>query len=145
MLIHSKTSLVDTVQSMYAAFGRGDILSLLAPMHPDIDWRINVDTSHHAANAVPLFRPFVGSTVVATFFEVIARDVEMHAFEPLTFATSGDEVFARVNMEMTVRPTGRRVRLESVHVFTFDPQGLLVRFRDYSDTLAAVAAWTTAA
>jgi ketosteroid isomerase-like protein len=137
----TKTSLVETVQSMYAAFGRGDIMSVLAPMHPDVKWSINVDPAVPGASAVPVFRPFNGAADVANFFAYLSRDLDFHSFEPLSFTSSALEVVARVQMDLTVRPTKRRMQTESLHLFTFNGEGRLVRFREYSDTLAVAAAW----
>lgn len=126
---------------MYAAFGRGDIMSVLAPMHPNIEWSINVAPTHPAAKAVPIFRKFSGATDVANFFAHLAQDFEIHSFEPVGFLTSANEVVSRVLIDATIRPTRRRLRLETLHLFTFNADGRLIRFREFSDTLAGAAAW----
>jgi uncharacterized protein len=130
-----------TVQTMYAAFGRGDIAGVLAHLSDDVDWRLNVDQTAPGAKAVPDFRPFRGRADVQNFFNLLGSDLEFHSFEPQSFLAGDNEVAARVIMEMTVRKTGRRLRLESMHVFTFDAAGRITRFREFLDTLAAAAAW----
>ena len=136
-----RTSLVETVQSMYAAFGRGDIISLLAALHPNVEWSINVDPHAPGARIVPLFRVFTGANDVANFFAYLSRDFEVHSFEPVGFLVNSSEVASRVLIDMTIRPTHRRLRLESIHLFTFNAEGRVIRFREFSDTLAATAAW----
>lgn len=129
------------VQDLYAAFGRGDIPALLAALHPDVDWKLNVDPAAPGAKRIPDFQPFRGRAGVGEFFAAIARDLEFHAFTPQAFFAQGDEVLVRVQMELTVRPTGRHLSIESIHAFAFDAGGLVTRFREYLDTLGAAAAW----
>jgi uncharacterized protein len=129
------------VQTMYAAFGRGDIAGILSHLTEDIDWSINVDPAAPGAKGVPDFRPFRGRGEVQTFFQLLGSDLEFHGFEPQAFFANENEVAVRVLMDMTIRKTGRRLKLESMHVFTFDASGRISRFREYLDTLAAAAAW----
>jgi hypothetical protein len=129
------------VQTMYAAFGRGDIAGVLAHVTETIDWRINVDPAAPGAKAVPILRPFRGRGDVQEFFGILARDLEFHSFEPVAFLTGENEVAARVRMEWTVRKTGQRAREESIHLFTFDEKGQVSRFVEFTDTLTAAAAW----
>jgi hypothetical protein len=129
------------VQTMYAAFGRGDIPGILAHLDSNIDWRLNADASAPGAKAVPVLRPFRGTNDVQEFFAILARELEFHAFEPVAFYTGGSEVVARVKMEWTVRKTGRRAREESMHLFTFNEKGRVTRFLEFTDTLLAAATW----
>ena len=129
------------VQTMYAAFGRGDIAGVLAHLSDDVDWQLNVDSSAPGAKHVPDFRPFRGRAAVQEFFQLIGADLEFHAFEPQAFFAGEHEVAVRVRMDLTVRKTGRRLKVESMHVFSFDAAGRITRFREYLDTLAAAAAW----
>ena len=130
-----------SVQTMYAAFGRGDIAGILSHLHENVEWRLNVDPSAPGAKAVPDFRPFRGRADVQEFFTLIGRDLEFHGFEPLAFFSGGNEVVSRVKMDLTVRHTGKRIKLESMHSFTFDSSGRVVRFVEHLDTLAVAAAW----
>jgi hypothetical protein len=129
------------VQTMYAAFGRGDVAGILAHVADHIDWRLNVDPSAPGAKAVPDFRPFRGRADLQEFFKIVGTDCEFHAFQPTTFFTADHEVAVRVTMDLTVRRTGRRTKLESMHVFTFDASGRVTRFVEYFDSLAVTAAY----
>lgn len=131
----------EQVQALYAAFGRGDVSTLLASLHPEVDWKLNVDPAAPGAKHISDFRPFRGRDEVGQFFAGLARDLEFHAFTPTAFFAGGDEVLARVHMELTVRSTGRHLSVESIHAFAFDAQGLVTRFREYLDTLGVAAAW----
>ena len=46
-----------------------------------------------------------------------------------------------MQVDLTVRSTGRRMQTESIHYFTFGADGKLTRFMEYTDTLAIAAAW----
>lgn len=129
------------VQTMYAAFGRGDVPALLSNLSENVDWHLNVDQAAPGVKAVSDFRPFRGRADVQEFFTTLGRDLEFHSFEPVSFLTGGNEVATRVLMELTVRKTGRRIRLESMHHFTFDAQGRVSRFVEFLDTLGVANTW----
>ena len=134
-------SLIEVVQSLYAAFGRGDIPTVLAGLRADVQWSTNVDPTAPGVSAIPLFRVFSGRADVANFFTALGRDLEFHVFEPQSFMSNDREVASRLLIETTVRSTGKRLREEALHVFTFDEAGMVARFREFADTLGAAAAW----
>lgn len=136
-----ESPVVVAVQAMYAAFGRGDIPTLLSHLSSEVDWRLSVDLTAPGAKRVPDFRPFRGREGVQAFFSIIGEELEFHSFQPLSFMTNGNEVAVRVQVEVTVRSTGRRMQTESIHYFTFGADGKLARFIEYSDTLGIAAAW----
>jgi uncharacterized protein len=137
----SKPVLTEIVQDLYAAFGRGDIPAILARLHPEVKWGLNADPAAPGAATTATFRAFAGPSGVGEFFAMLARDLEFHTFEPVGFTANHAEVVARVFIDTTVRSTHRRVRVESLHHFTFDDSAKLVRFREFTDTLAIAAAW----
>jgi uncharacterized protein len=128
---------------MYAAFGRGDVPAILARLHPEVKWGLNADPTAPGFAATALFRPFNGPSGVSEFFALLQRELEFHAFEPVGFTANQAEVVARIFIDTTVRATRRRIRVESLHHFTFDTAGKLVRFREFTDTLALAGAWGT--
>lgn len=138
---HVETPFVEVVQSMYAAFARGDISALLAKLSSEVEWRLNVDLATPGAKRIPNFRPFRGREGVRAFFSIMAEEIEFHSFRPTSFLSGGNDVVVRVEMELTVKSTGRRTQLESLHVFTFDVNGTVTRFIEYLDTLAVAYAW----
>jgi len=139
--MNKEIPLVEIVQSLYAAFGRGDVPTILAALHEEVKWGLNADPAAPGASAVGTFRLHAGRADVANFFSGLARDLEFHTFAPQSFAAGPREVVSRVIIDTTVRDTGRRVRVESLHHFTFDDGGRVIRFREFTDTLAVAAAW----
>ena len=75
--------------------------------------------------------------------EGLARDLDFHAFAPQSFTAGTREVACVVAIDATVRSTGRRIRVESLHHFMFDDTGKVSRFREFTDTLAVATAWGT--
>ena len=136
-----ESSVVATVRAMYAAFGRGDIPALLSYLSTEVDWRICVDLAAPGAKRIPDFRPFRGREGVQAFFSILDAEIEFHSFQPLSFLSDGNEVAVRVQLELTVRSTGYRLRTESIHYFTFDVNGNVTRFVEYADTLGFAGAW----
>lgn len=119
-----------TVGALYDAFGAGDIPGLLAFIHPDVDWSLQVDAPDAAL--VPMFRNGRGHDAVMAYFGGVAQ-LEFHRFEPKLLLEHGDTVVSLLEMEWTHRTTGKRKAFEEVHVFTVR-DGLVTRYRPFLDT-----------
>lgn len=123
------------VQSLYAAFGRGDVEPILAACVPDVDWRLVGRKGDY-----PTFGEWRGPAGVAEFFKLVAEIEEFQAFTPSEFHVSGDKVFVLGTYALTVRKTGRAMATEWCHVFTLR-DGRIIAFREFTDTAQAVAAY----
>lgn len=120
---------VQTVEHIYGAFGRGDIPAILACLAADIDWE------HDSfPNPVPWLQPLHGRDQVPRFFAALSQ-VDFHSFVPREILTNGDTVVSMVDLDCTVRSTGKRiVERDEIHLWRFNPQGLVQRFRHRADT-----------
>jgi ketosteroid isomerase-like protein len=116
------------VQSLYAAFSRGDIPAVIAGAAPDIDWVVNGRRSDF-----PTFGSWKGQSEVQKFFESIAQHQESKEFSPQEFFAADDCVFVLGHYEWTIRKTGRNVASDWVHVFTIR-DGKVTKFREFNDT-----------
>ncbi len=120
---------VQTVQHIYTAFGRGDIPAILACLADDVEWEYGA-----FPNPVPWLQPRKGRAQVPGFFEALAA-VDFHVFQPLKVLGDDSTAIGLVRLEATVRATGKRVVEEGeVHIFHFDAQGRVQRFRHAADT-----------
>ena len=129
---------IETVQSIYAAFGKGDLPTILATLSPDIAWEYQPTSTD-----VPWLQPRRGPSEVAGFFEAVMKELDIRKFEPHTLCVGGNRVVALVNFEAVVRRTGRTVvEVDEAHVWAFDGAGKIIRFRHCTDTQAHLAAWT---
>lgn len=130
-----------TIQQMYEAFGRGDIATILASLSQDVLWGTNVDNSIPAAKHVPCFAPGSGHEFVAGFFKRFGESYEVYRFDVCAIMQAGNEAVARIALDMSVRSTGRRVRGEALHHYTFNDAGKVARLWVFEDTLAFATAW----
>ena len=126
---------VTLIQSLYAAFGRGDIATIIAAVAPDIEWRLNGSRSDH-----PLLGTWQGPQGVQAFFDELARIQDFSEFTPREFFSSGDRVFVLGHYASTMRKNGRKAASDWVHIFTVRG-GKLAAFLEFPDTAEFARAW----
>ena len=119
---------VKTIQSMYDAFGRGDIESVLADVTDDVDWAAEANGS-----GAPWYGPHHGPAGVAAFFAAFGSTMEIEEFVPLTFAATDDEVLTVVRCVAHNRDTGTRIAHHLHHYFRFR-DGKVEYYRGSEDT-----------
>ena len=101
------------IQSLYAAFGRGDVATIVAGLTPDVDWE-TVGRQKRLSDA----RAPQGHRAVEEFFKLVAENEDFSDFTPREFYAADDKVFVLGSYSLTVRKTGRPIASEWVHVFT---------------------------
>lgn len=116
------------VQSLYAAFGRGDIATLLAGCAPDIDWE-----TVGRPDDFPTIGPRKGLKAVEEFFRLVGENEEFSDFSPGEFYAAEDKVFVLGRYSLRIKKSGTPVAAEWVHVFTLR-DGKVTRFREHTDT-----------
>jgi ketosteroid isomerase-like protein len=117
-----------TVEAIYAAFGRGDMETILGALSEHVEWE------HDAVDhGIPWLTPRQGRAEVAGFFEAL-RALEIRRFEPKRILAESNVVVAVIHVGITVRATGRAINDVELHLWTFDAQGKVVRFRHIVDT-----------
>lgn len=121
------------VQTLYAAFGRGDVAAVLELLSDDIDWRFIGDRRAGYAGRVR------GKAAVAEWFARVARADDIQAFEPREFLSGTDHVTV-LGWERTIaRSSGREFDSDWVHVFGLR-DGRIHRFVGTLDSEASAAA-----
>jgi ketosteroid isomerase-like protein len=126
---------VALIQSLYAAFGCGDIATIIAAVTPDIEWRLNGSRSDY-----PLLGTWKGPQGVQAFFDELARIQDFSEFTPREFLSSGDRVFVLGHYASTMRKNGRKAASDWVHIFTVR-NGKLAAFLEFTDTAEFARAW----
>ena len=122
---------IETVQDIYAAFGAGDIPAILTRLADDVDWGYGRGPSD-----VPWLQRRRAHEAVAGFFESLGG-LDFHNFAPKELLESDGVVVALVDVDFTVKATGRRVTEEDeVHVWRFNTDGKVSRFKEGLDSLA---------
>ena len=129
---------IETVQQIYAAFGRGDVPFILSCLAEDVAWEYGA--SPHPA---PWLQARQGRAAVPAFFDALATHCEFHRFQPTAVLGQGHLVVSLCDVEFTVRGTGVRVvEVDEVHLWHFDATGRVARFRHRADTLAQALAFS---
>jgi uncharacterized protein len=122
------------VQRIYAAFGSGDIPTLLDHLADDIAWESW--TAGHAGQAagVPWMAERQGKAGAVEFFELVGASLDIQDFQVLDVMAGDRQAAAEIVIEFTVRDTGARLRDEELHLWTFGDDGKVTRLRHYTDT-----------
>ena len=123
------------VKQTYENFLRGDIESLLKLYADDIRWEV------YGPASVPTTGERNGLKEVAEFFAQVNDRLEVQSFEPQEFIAQGDQVAVIGHYTWTAKPSGRPFSANWAHVLTLS-NGKITRFREYTDTAAAVEAFT---
>ncbi len=127
----------EAVQSIYAAFLRGDVAAIQGMVSETVRW----DNSMVASHECPWNADFSGRSRLPGFFKAVGDNVTFSMFEPQSYIASGNQVAALLHLESTVNKNGRRQANDVVHVWTFDDEGLVTSYRHYNDTAQELAAW----
>jgi ketosteroid isomerase-like protein len=117
-----------TIEGMYDAFGRGDIAFIIGALDPDVEWWEAENFIYADKN------PYVGPQAVLTgVFARINRDWDGFTVTPIEVLDAGDSVVGRGHYAGKYRQTGRAVKAQFAHVFSFK-NGKIVKFQQYTDT-----------
>jgi hypothetical protein len=119
---------VALAQSLYAAFGRDDIATIVGAMASDVTLEVVGRAKDYTLLGVRK-----GQDGVREFFRLIGELQEVVAFAPRDFHVSGDMVFVLGSEGWKLRKTGKPVDTEWVHVFTIKG-GNVTAFREFTDT-----------
>ncbi|HZS65323.1 MAG TPA: nuclear transport factor 2 family protein [Xanthobacteraceae bacterium] len=126
---------ITLVQSLYAAFGRGDIAVIAKAVTPEATWEIVGRGSDF-----PTLGRRQGPAGVTDFFQVVEQNLSFSEFSPKEFYAVEDKVFVLGHYATTVKKTGKRFASDWVHIFTIHG-GKVVRFVEFTDTASAAAAY----
>ena len=124
-----ETGNIETVRSIYGAFGRGDISGVLNFMDEAMVFIIP------GSPAVPLAGTRRGLREVGRFFEDLDRRIEFSLFEPREYLAQGNRVVAFVHYEGRDKVTGRSFSADSAMLWTIG-NGKAIRFQEFTDTEA---------
>jgi uncharacterized protein len=129
-------SKLQTIRSIYEAFGRGDVAAVVNAFVPEGEISFNVSKP-----VAPWHWPVRGHAELPQFFAKLAEHVEFAKFEPSELIEGPGSVVARVDMRFRVKNTQRTVEQTQVHWWTFDGDKVraIVHFEDTAQVAAAVA------
>jgi ketosteroid isomerase-like protein len=116
---------LDVVRGLYAAFGRGDLDGILAPLDPRVSWRTP------GAPDLPTAGLRQGVPAVREFFGLLLNTFHIVDFQPQDFLAAGEKVVV-LGTSREGPKGGRLVDFRWVHVFTFE-NGKIVAFEEPAD------------
>lgn len=120
---------VKLMKSLYDAFGRGEIPTVLGAMSPGIKW--------HQAESNPYMpsgEAFVGpDAVLKNVFMRLGAEWDGFAVHPKSFYGAGDSVIAEGRYSGTYKATGKSMDTQFCHVWDVK-DGKVTRFQQYVDT-----------
>ena len=129
-----------TVQKIYEAFGSGNIPAILELVDADCQWESWADNRAQQAG-VPWMVARTGPAGAGAFFGVVGS-LELHAFDVLNVMVGTNSAAVEFVIEYTYAPTGKRLRDEEIHLWTFNEAGKVIRLRHYDDTAKHIEAAT---
>ena len=125
---------VGLMRSLYEAFGRGDVPTVLAAMDPGIVWNDAENFPYADKN------PYVGpNAVVQGVFARLAGEWDGFSVAPEEFLDAGDTVVATGRYGGAYKKTGRSIHAQFAHVWRLRG-GKVVGFQQYTDTLQVAKA-----
>ncbi len=132
------SDLISKIQDIYAAFGRGDIQTILDSMADDVSWEFEAPAEISWSGIRK------GSHQAAGFFVALAAEQTDPHLEMTEFFSNGDAVAAFGRYQATMRATGVRVDTPVAHYFQFR-DGKIARYVNIVNSAAFVHALKAAA
>jgi ketosteroid isomerase-like protein len=125
------------IQTIYAAFGRGDIPAILAHIDEQVIWEYGTSGAD-----VPWLVARQGHAGVTKFFEVLGAEIQIRQFELKAVLGNASSAVALIDAQLHVVRTGKTIHeLDEAHIWHFGEHGRVVRFRHAVDTLQHLRAW----
>ncbi|MEM5470652.1 nuclear transport factor 2 family protein [Hoeflea sp. AS60] len=120
----------ETLDRYYAALKAGDRVALRDVVSDDIE-------VHYPApdGLLPWAGNWTGFDGFETFIKTLGDHLVIDRVEPLAIHVAGETVITVLKGEWTVKANARKVRTETVNMFTLR-DGKIVRYQVFSDTAA---------
>ena len=125
-----------TVQSIFEAFGRGDVPGVLSHLSEDVTWKAP------GPDVVSYFGDRRGHAGATEFFVQLGTNVDFEHFEPGAFVAEGDRVVVLGRERGRVKRTGKTFDNEWALVFRLDDGGKVTSFQCYENTAAIAEAFS---
>jgi ketosteroid isomerase-like protein len=122
------------VQSIFEAFGRGDVPGVLSHLSEDVTWKAP------GPEVIPYFGDRRGHEGATEFFVQLGTTVDFEHFEPGAFVAEGERVVVLGRERGRVKRTGKTFDNEWALVFLFDG-GKVTGFQCYENTAAIAEAF----
>ncbi len=120
---------VTLMKNLYAAFGRGEIPTVLAAMSRDIKW-YEAESNPY----MPSGQAWVGpDSVMNNMFMRLGAEWEGFTVHPMSFHGAGGSVIVEARYSGMYKRTGKSADVQACHVWDIK-DGKVARFQEYVDT-----------
>lgn len=116
------------VEEIYAAFGRGDLPTILERLSDDVRWEVAGRPSDY-----PMIGAWRGRLGATEFFTKLAATENITRFEPRRFHVGADSVVVEGWAEVALVANGRRAAYDWIHIWDV-ARGQVTRFKEFYDT-----------
>jgi uncharacterized protein len=130
-MTYTSTS-TELVQSLFEAFGRGDINFILQHLAPDCRWVV-------PGQGIPASGTYQGREGAAQFFRKLSETEKVLRFEPREYFANGDDVVALGFEENQVISTGKKATSNWAMLFRMR-DGQVTSYEAFFDTSASANA-----
>jgi ketosteroid isomerase-like protein len=127
---------IDLIKKLYAAFGQGDIETIIDHLADQLVWRFDA----------PSVIPYAGEhgtpeQVKEGFFANLASTQKDYSLQTDEFIAQGGKVIVVGSYGATVKSTGKRFDLSLAHAWTIQ-NGKVKRFVNFTDTARVAEAYS---
>ncbi len=126
---------VNLIDSLYAAFRRGDLNAILDIVSDDTEWIV------YGPEELEFTGQFHGRNGVKKFLEALIATQDEITVEINDRIAQGNKAVAIGSYSARIKATGKRATIPIAHVWTIE-NGKITRFLDFFDTAAAKAAYS---
>ena len=121
------TKLIETAKTLYAAFAKGDVPTVLGGLAPNVCWT--------EAEGGPYGGTYVGpQAVLEGVFMKLGGEWDGFSAIPHEFFCDGNTVVSLGEYSATFKATGKSFKAPFAHVWRFE-HGKVVAFQQHTDTV----------
>ena len=120
---------IERVKKVYAAFGKGDIATIIDMLAENVDWASAAESS-----IAPWHGVHKGKGEVPKFFEALDSTIEVTEFRQLAFASNDTDVMTVSRFSFRVRANGKQGGMDIHHWWRFNDDGKIEYYRGTEDT-----------
>lgn len=128
--------IIQVVQDLYAAFGRGDVAAVLAAFTDD------AEIVFPGPSVIPFTGTHRGQAAIGQFFQTLGENVEIREFGADEYIAQNETVVALGHERASARDSGRGWETDWAMVFTLR-DGKISGLREFHETATIAAAFRT--
>ena len=129
---------VATINRIYEAFGKGDWSAIMPYLSDNVEWEQWEDNYAQGAG-VPWLKARKGKAGALEFFKIVGEFI-FKDFHVISVMGNDDHIAAEIYLDAEIPATGGHLKGDEMHLWSFDEQGKVIRFRHYADTAKHMAA-----